>query len=429
MPYKDIQKRLEERFSTPLSDFYERRIIFWKDEDREFESVFDELELNGVSKIKLDGSNTFEVKMLLSVDDLTGNYLVYSPISYDHPEDNWLLNIELYSEEFRSDLTSLRMSSLGIEDTPVLRKTMKLYSKFFDSKAREAKLVRIGNSYSSPTQLHLDIMAVLAGAESGSISQILQKLLTDELDTASNTVIENISSFGSLPAFKQVINRFTDYPENQELDLEELASFILISALAQNFDESLLKGLESYISGTKNANCYSFVHEWMLSKDSKSYFELARDVERRLRLASRFEKADTDALLSSDVFPGIDEALLSRYFSEIGENVIKVEEIFSAVEAKRTQAWFAEFEDFYDCLYYAAKMQEFYLKYNSGFHFTKPQEVWRFYEDEAYLMDTWYRKFQTAYQKALQENNEYLEDSLRQQVASDCPVPQEDKGL
>lgn len=175
MPYKDIQKRLEERFSTPLSDFYERRIIFWKDEDREFESVFDELELNGVSKIKLDGSNTFEVKMLLSVDDLTGNYLVYSPISYDHPEDNWLLNIELYSEEFRSDLTSLRMSSLGIEDTPVLRKTMKLYSKFFDSKAREAKLVRIGNSYSSPTQLHLDIMAVLAGAESGSISQILQK--------------------------------------------------------------------------------------------------------------------------------------------------------------------------------------------------------------------------------------------------------------
>ena len=82
MPYKDIQKRLEEHFSTPLSDFYDRRIIFWKDEDQEFESVFDELELDGVSKIKLNGSNAFEVKKLLSAADLTGNYLVYSPISY-----------------------------------------------------------------------------------------------------------------------------------------------------------------------------------------------------------------------------------------------------------------------------------------------------------------------------------------------------------
>lgn len=51
MPVKDIQKRLEERFSTPLSDFYDRRIIFWKDEDREFENVFDELELENVHKV------------------------------------------------------------------------------------------------------------------------------------------------------------------------------------------------------------------------------------------------------------------------------------------------------------------------------------------------------------------------------------------
>ena len=75
---------------------------------------------------------------------------------------------------------------------------------------------------------------------------------------------------------------------------------------------------------------------------------------------------------------------------------------------------FRSFEDFYDCLYYAAKMQEFYLKYNSGFHFTKPQEVWKLYEDEAYLMDTWYRKFQLDFQNALSQNNEVLEENLRQ---------------
>ena len=88
MPVKDIQKRLEERFSTPLSDFYDRRIIFWKDEDREFENVFDELELENVHKVKLDGQNSFEVKKLLQEEDLTNNYLVYSPVGYERLEDN-----------------------------------------------------------------------------------------------------------------------------------------------------------------------------------------------------------------------------------------------------------------------------------------------------------------------------------------------------
>ena len=30
---------------------------------------------------------------------MTTNYLVYGPISYNRPEDNWLLDVELYSED------------------------------------------------------------------------------------------------------------------------------------------------------------------------------------------------------------------------------------------------------------------------------------------------------------------------------------------
>ena len=41
-------------------------------------------------------------------------YLVYNPISYADMRDNWLLDIEFYSEEFRADLLSIRMSELGM---------------------------------------------------------------------------------------------------------------------------------------------------------------------------------------------------------------------------------------------------------------------------------------------------------------------------
>lgn len=38
--------------------------------------------------IALTGNNPFSVKKLLTVNDLTTNYPVYSPCVYNHPDDN-----------------------------------------------------------------------------------------------------------------------------------------------------------------------------------------------------------------------------------------------------------------------------------------------------------------------------------------------------
>ena len=131
MSIESIQFTLRERFAAPLPEFYQRRIIFWQDEDREFESMLDELYIPDVTILKLTGTNNFAVKKLLLHDDLTGNYLIYNPFSYADPKDNWLLDIEKFSEEYRSDLISTRMNELNIEASPAMRKTVKLYAKFF----------------------------------------------------------------------------------------------------------------------------------------------------------------------------------------------------------------------------------------------------------------------------------------------------------
>ena len=82
MSIESVQYALKERFAAPLPEFYQRRIIFWQDEEREFEGMVDELDLPGVEVIKLTGSNNFEVKKLLLHDDLTSNFLIYNPFSY-----------------------------------------------------------------------------------------------------------------------------------------------------------------------------------------------------------------------------------------------------------------------------------------------------------------------------------------------------------
>ena len=92
-----IIQELNQRFSAPLPEFYKRRIIFWYDEDKEFEDQIAGISLNNAEIVVLTGTNNFAVKKLLGVDDVTNNYLVYCPISYEKPDDNWLTDIELYS--------------------------------------------------------------------------------------------------------------------------------------------------------------------------------------------------------------------------------------------------------------------------------------------------------------------------------------------
>ncbi len=55
--------------------------------DKEFEDKLDEVVLENAKVIALTDNNAFSVKKLLSVDNLTTNYLVYSPCVYNRSED------------------------------------------------------------------------------------------------------------------------------------------------------------------------------------------------------------------------------------------------------------------------------------------------------------------------------------------------------
>ena len=112
----------------------------WYDEDKEFEDKLDEVVLENAKVIALTGNNAFSVKKLLSVDDLTTNYLVYSPCVYNCPDDNWLLDVELYSEEFWADLISIWMDEMGLISNPAMRKQVKNYRAYFNAKDRCLKI-------------------------------------------------------------------------------------------------------------------------------------------------------------------------------------------------------------------------------------------------------------------------------------------------
>lgn len=413
MSTESIQFNLKERFAAPLPEFYKRRIIFWQDEDREFESTLDELDLPGVNIVKLTGTNNFAVKKLLLHDDLTGNYLIYNPFSYAAPQDDWLRDIELYSEEFRADYYSILMSELNIHASPVMRRTVKLYSTFFDNKERVARLRKIGREYQTPLQLHIDIMAVLAGLSGGSAQDVFIAVLSAGLDEENNAVLNNIEKFGNIEAFWQLVRKYTGFIHEDDKPLGFFASHVLLTALAQTMNPSVLKGLERFISESNRAYCYSIVHEWRNREDNTALWDLCRTVEQELQLPSRFDKQEIETLLTGDIFPSIHEIILKRFFSEASEQVVKPDLILKTVENRRTSGWIEHFSDYYDCLYFIAKMQEFYQNNAAGFHIVEPKAVWKLYTENAYELDSFYRHFHYAFGCTLKDSNPLLEDKLK----------------
>ena len=409
-----IKLRLAERFTAPLSEFHKRRIVFWHDEDSEFVDGVDGLDLHGVTVVKLTGTNNFAVKKLLSADDLTGDYLVYDPLSYEKDQhDDWLLDIKLYSEDFRADLVSLQMEELLVDPSSAMRKTMKLYAKFLENKDRKAKLRCIGRTYQTPLQLHIDIMTVLCGINGSSAQDIIIAVLSAGLEKESNNALINIEKFGNIEAFWQLVQKYTGYVNSEDRPISELAAHILITALSQTMPASALRGLERFVSDSNKAYCYQLIHEWQRGDGSGDLEEICHYVERELRLADRFDKTEINILLKCDTFPAINESILKRYLKEISENVIKVEDITGAVENRRTAAWYALTEDYLESLYYIAKMKEFYLSHIDGFHIVEPAKVWKLYTTDAYEMDSHYRHFHFCFGNTLKSPNALLEDALK----------------
>lgn len=69
MDLETIIRDLNKRFAAPLSEFYKRRIIFWYDEDREFENRLWDIELADESGLQMPQKEEFQIDIAFAVDE------------------------------------------------------------------------------------------------------------------------------------------------------------------------------------------------------------------------------------------------------------------------------------------------------------------------------------------------------------------------
>ena len=409
MDSEKIVQELNQRFAAPLPEFYKRRIVFWYDEDKEFEDKIDEIVLTNAKLIALTGTNNFEVKKLLGVDDITSNYLVYCPLSYDKPEDNWLIDIELYSEEFRADLISIWMDEMGMPATPALRKQVKAYRKYFNAKNRRDKIAGQSKVPTVPVQLHMAVMGALGNIKDVTPGAIIKEVLKAGLDSETNALYREFVNYGADTAFWSMVAQGTGYASEQP-NLALLASHMLLTATTRTMRLEYLAGLDQFISSAHQAYCFDFVSDWLHSEDNDQLNEIARNIEDELKLPKRFMKLEVDDMVDTECFPCLHEVILIKLMTEISDHIIDIDVIKRTVEKRRTCNWYEEVKDFYEGILQVANMQEFFKEHTTGFHSAEAKRVWKEYTDEYYKMDTYYRLFHKSYGESLKAFNPNLHD-------------------
>lgn len=409
MDSEKVIQDLNQRFAQPLPEFYKRRIIFWCDEEREFEDKLDEIVLHDAKLIALTGTNHFAVKKLLGVEDPTGNYVVYCSLSYEKPEDDWLLDIRLYSEEYRADLISNWMDEMGLPQTAALRKQVKEYRKFFKATVRREKIAKQKNIPSVPRQLDMAVMGALAGIVDVTPYAIIKKVLCAGLDTGTNSMYCDFADYGIDKAFWNMVQKGTGYVADIP-NLGHLAAHILLTSATRTMQPEYLSKWKDFVSEAHQAYCYEFVSEWLHSTDVDQLREIVIRIEEELKLSEQFMKLDVADLVNTETFPCMHELILIKLMTEIADSIIDVNIIRETVEKRRTCVWYEEVKDFYEGILQVANMQNFFKEHTTGFHSALAVKVWKEYTTEYYKMDTYYRLFHRSYGRTLKTYHAKLHD-------------------
>ena len=93
--------------------FKTHRIVFWYDSKKELRKDYEKLEFSDIEKIELN-NNEFRVKYRILREELDKKFLLYHEGDAPSDLDNWLLDVQLASGEFRTDQSAIWLSEIGL---------------------------------------------------------------------------------------------------------------------------------------------------------------------------------------------------------------------------------------------------------------------------------------------------------------------------
>lgn len=420
MEIDKIKEMLEYRFSLTTELPQKRHIIFWYDSKKEFKDLIDELNLTDVKIIKLTKSvdkkgeaiytNIFKTKYTLEVIDTESNYLIYSEYPRTIDSENYLLDIERYSEFFEADKSAMIVEELKLDRTNYrFGEIIREYSSFFANKERREKLIKLIENPESldEEKFKLSILTTISGAKTVDILEILKNIILNR------NKLEDIEKWMNLEFL------FSEIKKKFDIEITSFEQFLKILMVTHFYFELGKKphtNLENYFKGRKN-ELYIFTDSLLQNKQSSEiiraeFYELAKD----LNIKDRIDELELDYSIKGTAFEYFDKVIIKDIIEVFNSEIIDYDKYKKYIEIRLDNSlWREEYQHFYNVL---LAVNDFFRIKDSLIIEDREElrEIFKDYTKNYFLIDKLYRDFYYSYDKIKNSELAPLFDTLKSKI-------------
>lgn len=417
------------------------RLVFWHDPDQAFADSLAELDLPDVQILNMQAASTLEVKLKLELEDTQGKYLLYFPCAEPELDDDWLLDMRLYSRSFHADRISMIFNELGLQRQS-LREHLRLRESFLGSKTRIRALARFLPADADETDIDMAMLAVTLGADACDVATLLftlgEQAVEQKCGLSQNpAAIEQIGRYGLQGSFLLALRSEVGYPAtDEELAGTTPISFgnLLIRLLATGFCESIGEIPQWAISiaipsASARATSRAFLSRWRdSSRFYPAYDEVSSWVAKHLRIEERLQGLSVETLAPVATFEAVERRILTDLAQAVPHAERRDLDVFSEVIAQRLDGFWASrhkddavrrlYRSLYQALLAAIDLFGLRRQYADGLHFASCAELYQAYTSTLYRFDQAYRHYCAASQNAPVELLKSLDEQVEQCYAN-----------
>lgn len=405
--------------SSLQTAFDKQRLVFWYDAERSFIHELDELQLSDVTILNMEGESTFGIKLMLELEDTKNKYLLYFPFAEPEPEDDWLLDIKLYSRVFYADRISIVFNDLGLKQLS-LREHLRQRDTFLANKARIEGVKRLITAEATATELDMAMIAVSIGSGQTDIVSIIcelaKHLIEDSTGLEENPkVITDLEKYQLITPLLHALQGEIGYQASRE-ELEGETAFQLgnffIRLLTTGFCESVGEvpsWAKSLVLSSLNARATAraLLSQWRYRfNDHLIYDELAKRVASALRISERLADYPIETLVEVATFEEVERYLVVDLAQAIPNVPPQELSLFQQLIAKRLDGFWAsrhidcssrrKYRAVYTALNAAIKLFTLRQQYDEGFNYPDLSALYHAYTAELYAFDFTYRHYIAA---------------------------------
>ena len=391
-----------------------QRIVFWNDPDREFLTTVPFIMIDHVTTLRLDEVGALDAKIRLEREKPNEKFLLYSPTEEPDYEDDWLLDIRLYSRSFRADRASILLQELGLANLH-LRTHLADRRKFFDAKERLQKIKGLVASDDAAADLDRKMIAVVVRSDQPELFNLVLTIFHAWAEVGSDfdidtppAVFGQIEKFDLDVPFWQMVKATFGY-EEENPTLKNFLLRLMLTDYAHHLKGNVpqaIRGLLLPRSGWSNA--VVFLAQWRdSSSKGTSYERLSAVVAAILKIDDHLPNMEIDQLIDVMTFLTVEKRIVSslRERVQTTAETMNADDVRAIATRRQSGHWASlnvadsigaprkVLHAVYDALVAAADFYALRNLHKNGFDYPGATEMYKAYEAELYRFDQLYRHF------------------------------------